>query len=117
MHRRPALENERRNHVRYAFELPSEGTLSLIVDGHPISILEVQDISPFGIGLLIDGHVINGLEVGLRYVHNTSSIEISGSIIWNSIVESESRESKVGIYFRQQDMSSSVEFLNAICRT
>ena len=114
MHRRPALENERRNHVRHIFELPSEGMLSLIVDGHPMSILEVQDISPFGIGLLIDGHVINSLEVGLRYTNGTSNIEIFGSMVWNSIVESESCESSVGMYFRQQDMSSNVEFFNAI---
>ena len=108
------MENERRNHVRYAFELPSEGTLSLIVDGQSMAILGVQDISPFGIGLLIDGHVINGREVGLRYTHGRFNIEISGSMVWNSIVDSESRESSVGIYFHQQDMLSNIKFFNAI---
>jgi hypothetical protein len=79
-----------------------------------MTILEVQDISPFGIGLLVDGHVINGLAVSLRYIHGTSNIEIFGSMVWNSIIDSESRESSVGIYFRQQDMLSNVKFFNAI---
>jgi hypothetical protein len=114
MHRRPALENERRNHVRHVFELQSEGTLSLIVDGQPMTILEVQDISPFGIGLLIDGHVINGREVGLRYAHGRFNIEISGAMVWNSIVDSESHKSSIGIYFHQQDMLSNIKFFNAI---
>jgi hypothetical protein len=98
------LENERRNQDRHTFEPQPEETLSLTVDGHPMAILEMQDISPSGIGLLIDGRVTNNLEVCLHYIHGTSDIEVCGTVIWNSIVNSESNESSVGICFSEQDM-------------
>ena len=108
------MENERRNQIRYACKQQPEGTLSLTVDGHPMVILEVHDASPFGIGLLIDGLVTNGLEANLQYTHGTSSIEVFGSVVWNVIINSECRESSVGIFFQKQDPSSNVAFFNAI---
>jgi len=108
------LENERRSRVRHIFELQPEATLFLTVDGHPVPVLELQDISPFGIGLLIDGRVNNGFEVGLRYIDGASNKEVFGSVVWNSIAESESHESSVGIYFREQDVAANVAFFNAV---
>jgi hypothetical protein len=98
------LENERRNQIRHTFEPQPEETLSLTVDGHPVAILEMQDISPSGIGLLIDGRVTNDLEVCLHYIHGTSDIEVCGTVVWNSIADSKSNESSVGISFSEQDM-------------
>ncbi|ATX79208.1 hypothetical protein Ga0123461_0788 [Mariprofundus aestuarium] len=108
------MEKERRNCLRHSSELQPKGELSLTIDGHPTSILEVQNISPFGMALLVDGHVNNGLEVGLRYIHGTSNIEVFGTVAWNSIAESESQESSVGIYFRKQDISLNTAFFKAI---
>ena len=104
MVRRFTLEKERRNHVRQTFELHSEGTLSLTVNGNTMPVLDMQDISVSGIGLLIDGHVNNGIEVGLQFIHGTTNIEVIGTVIWNSITDSESHKSLVGIHFHEQDM-------------
>lgn len=98
------MENERRNQDRHTFEPQPEEILSLTVDGRSMAILEMQDISPSGIGLLVDGRVSNGDDLCLHYIHGTSDIEVCGTVIWNSIVGSESNKSSVGIRFSEQDM-------------
>ena len=107
------MENERRNRIRRAFELQPEGLLSLHIDGQPIDILDVQDISPFGIGLLIDSHVTNGCSVTLRYIHDRSDIQVSGSVVWTSPGES-GTATRLGVYLQEEDMSQNVAFFNAI---
>jgi len=107
------LESERRSHDRQAFEVQSEGLLSLYIDSQPVTILDVQDVSPFGIGLLVDGLVSSGCLVALQYVHGNSRFEVSGSVVWCRPADA-GKSTSLGIYLEEGNMAPNVEFYNAI---
>jgi len=90
------LEKELRELGRGTYELREQGEFSLQIDGQPVSIQEICDHTPGGMGLLIDGHYTIGSVVSLRYRHDETDIEVSGSIAWNAPCESGSH-SRVGI--------------------
>ncbi|PJA33565.1 MAG: hypothetical protein CO187_01130 [Zetaproteobacteria bacterium CG_4_9_14_3_um_filter_53_7] len=108
------MESERRRLGRHAFELLPQGLLSLWVDGRPVTILDVQDVSPFGIGLLVDGHVSNGCLVALQYVRDTTDIEVSGSVVWSRPADAAEENTCLGIYLEMENMAPNVEFFNAM---
>ena len=107
------MDKERRSQVRHTIGERSADTLSLRVDGHPVPVLRVHDISPLGIGLLVAGRVTNGSAATLHYRYGETDITVSGSIAWNLIDGAGSLESAVGIYFNEKQMPLNMEFFDA----
>ena len=108
------MENDRRRHARQTTGPRPATTLSLSVDGRPVPVLKIHDISPLGIGLLISGRVENGSAVTLNYRFGETDITVSGSVVWNLIDGAKSIESAVGIYFDEKQMPLNMEFFNTL---
>jgi CheY-specific phosphatase CheX len=107
------LEKERRERGRGIFELRKQGEFYLHIDGQPVGIREVCDHTPGGMGLLIDGLFTTGSEVSLRYQHDETDIEVSGSIAWCAPCGSGS-QSRVGICLDAGNAVLNQKFFRAI---
>lgn len=107
------LEKELRERGRGTFVLQAQGEFCLSIDGQPVSIREVCDHTPGGMGLLIDGQTLTGSEVSLRYRHDETDIEILGSIAWNVPCESSST-SRVGICWQVSNKTLNQKFFDTI---
>jgi len=110
------MKCERRNRNRFPFvQVELEGDLSLHVDGSVVGICELQDISPFGLGLMIETDITNGKVVSLRYRRADIDIEVTGIVAWSLSAEADhTLGCRVGISFQDADMNPNVEFFNAI---
>ena len=108
------MDKDRRNSARQGIGQRSAATLSLSVEGRPVPVLRIHDISPLGIGLIISGRVENGSPVTLNYRFGETDITVAGSIAWNLIDGAGSLESAVGIYFDERQMPLNMEFFNTL---
>jgi len=112
------LSSERRSSGRRAFELKSGSELFLYSNGHPVNILKVQDVSPFGIGLAITERLENGCRVSLSYQHEATAIEVHGTVVWSTLgtagSDNEATSFRVGIYFQEDESALNVTLFNAI---
>lgn len=109
------MSNERRSRDRRAFELQSGSELFLFSNGHPVNILKVQDISPFGIGLIIAGKLENGCRVSLSYQDEKTAIEVHGAVVWSSAGSDDGPAAfRVGIYLQEDESALNVELFNTV---
>lgn len=110
------MQYERRNRNRFPFvQEELDGELNLHIDDHAVGICELEDVSPFGLGLMLDSDVANGKLVSLSYHHDNIDIAVTGIIVWSLPAEpGHTTGCRVGIYFQDSDMNSNVEFFNAI---
>ncbi|NWF38089.1 hypothetical protein F3F96_02920 [Mariprofundus sp. NF] len=112
------MSSERRSNGRRALEFPSGSKLSIYSNGHPVNILKVQDISPFGIGLQLDRRLDNGCRISLSYQRGTTAIEVHGTVVWSSVTaagsDNESAAFRVGIYLQEDQSALNVTLFNAI---
>ena len=112
------MTSERRSSGRSAFKIPRGSELLLDADGSAVNILNVQDLSPFGIGLQIDRELGLGSAVRFQYRRETVDIEVHGSIVWSSAIRSATDENvtifRVGIYFQEAEPDLNVTFFNAM---
>ena len=105
------MNSERRSNDRYLFEVAPEGELRLSVDGKQVAILELQDVSPFGVGLLVASPVASGSRVQLQYHHGEVDVTVLGEVVWHSQSDSEFR---IGVYLNAEDAAHNVILFNAI---
>ncbi len=107
------MNSERRNQYRNVFEEQLLGELHLHAEGRPVAVLHVEDVSPYGIGLLTDGFVSNGSSISLRYQHETTDIEVLGTVVWRVPMDSEGL-ARLGINLQEDDMVPNVALFNAV---
>jgi len=113
------MEYDRRNRGRTLFEQEKlDGEFRLYVDDDMMGIRELQDVSPFGIGLKVDTDIAHGKLIRIRYRHESIDIEVTGTVVWSLSEEPEtagmSHGCRIGVYFQDADMGPNVEFFNAI---
>lgn len=108
------MDRDRRSSARHTIRQRSAAIFSLTVDGLPMPILDIQDVSPLGIGLVVSGRVNNGSKAMICYRYGEIRIEVSGSVAWNLIDGAGSPESSVGIYFDGRQMPLNMEFFSAV---
>ncbi len=77
---------ERRNVPREALAQQPKGVLRLYTNYRCLDVVEIRDVSPFGLGLQLNAAVDNGARVQLRYAHQGVRIEVMGTIVWKKPV-------------------------------
>ncbi|NWF36057.1 PilZ domain-containing protein [Mariprofundus sp. KV] len=109
------MSSERRSSGRRALELPAGSGLALYSNNQPINVLEVLDLSPFGIGLEVDSRIETGCRVSLSYHYTTTDIEVHGTVVWSSgRSEDGPAVFRVGIYLQEDESALNVELFNAM---
>ena len=111
------MTEDRRSNQREGLDAQPFGHLLLLCDGKEIRIIEVMDISPFGIGLILDHDIASGSEVTLFYQHGETDLSIAGKVVWSMPV-SDGMDGKslcrAGIYFQADELELSVKMFNEL---
>lgn len=112
------MDDERRKYGRHSAEKQLDEKLSLYLDGHAVGIVQVRDISPFGIGLMIDGYIACGRELSLRYRHENVDIEVHGAVNWSAAAQPGYDKKTdvwlIGIFISDDEVIAGVELFNVI---
>ncbi len=90
-----------------------KGKLILSACELSFDVIEVRDVSPFGIGACIDGEISKDTGIQLRYKNGDDELLIYGVIAWSAMSVASEKQvhlSRVGICLRPENIEANLKF-------
>ncbi|MBI3777749.1 MAG: PilZ domain-containing protein [Gammaproteobacteria bacterium] len=78
---------ERRCATREVLAQQPKSKLRLYTNYRCLDVVEIRDVSPFGVGLRLNVVIDDGARVHLRYAHKGVQIEVMGTVVWKKAVK------------------------------
>lgn len=73
---------ERRRAAREVLAQPPQGKLQLYTRFQCLDVVEIGDVSPFGIGLRLNVSIDDDAPIRLMYVGENIQIDVAGTVVW-----------------------------------
>ncbi len=114
------MHKEKRNVERIILAQPMQGKLYLYVEELCLEVRSVWNVSPFGVGLQVDSDIDKGTGIRLEFQHETTDLQVDGSIIWSAVFEDEleggtrAQSYRMGIRLLPENMEINSQFFRSI---
>jgi len=108
------MENERRRLARVIIssEYP-QGQFCLYINGQPVGLRALRDVSPFGLSLLLELQLTKDSEVTLHYSNDETELVVSGTVTW-CVADDISGYFRAGVLLNEGAVSDNTAFFKAV---